>query len=425
MPLPHNQHPNADVRMRGFRERATVEQALAWLDAQIPSRKDLPREKIPLVHARNRVLSESVFSSVDVPQFRRAMMDGYALHAEDTHGATAYNRLPLSVIGDCYPGEPFEGEVAHGQAVRIMTGAPLPTGADAVLPAERCEHELGEAEGQQLFAFGDVAEGKHVGNIGEDIQDGAEVLPAGRVLRPQDLGVLSSIGRGEVSLIKKPRVRIVITGNELLPSGSEPEGSMITDANGPMLTALVERDGGTVDNPGIVPDDRDAVLAALKSDAEVILVSGGSSVGQEDHAPTLLAEHGELAIHGIAMRPSSPTGMGKLGDRLVFLLPGNPVSCLCAYDFFAGRAIRQLGGLAANWPYPCATGLLARKLVSAIGRLDYARVNYDQETKTVEPIAISGASVLSSTTKADGFVVIPADSEGFGEASEVEVFLYD
>ena len=312
----------------------------------------------------------------------------------------------------------LEGEVARGQAVRIMTGAPLPAGADAVLPAERCELVSGETEAQQLFALGDVAEGKHVGNVGEDIQAGTEVLPAGRILRPQDLGVLSSIGRGEVSVIKKPRVRIVITGNELLPSGSEPQGAKITDANGPMLAALVERDGGTVQNPGIVPDDRDVVLAALKSDAEVILVSGGSSVGQEDHAPTLLAEHGTLGIHGIAMRPSSPTGMGKLGDRLVFLLPGNPVSCLCAYDFFAGRAIRQLGGLLADWPYVSSTGQLARKLVSTIGRVDYARVNYDpRDQKLVEPIAISGASVLSSTTKADGFVVIPADSEGYGEGN--------
>ncbi|MEQ8838994.1 MAG: molybdopterin molybdotransferase MoeA, partial [Lacipirellulaceae bacterium] len=295
-----------------------------------------------------------------------------------------------------------------------------PAGADAVLPAEKSE-----TDSDKLFALSDVAAGKHVGNVGEDIQAGTEVLPAGRILRPQDLGVLSSIGRGEVSVIKKPRVRIVITGNELLPSGSEPQGAKITDANGPMLAALVERDGGTVQNPDIVPDDRDAVLAALKSDAEVILVSGGSSVGQEDHAPTLLAEHGTLGIHGIAMRPSSPTGMGKLGDRLVFLLPGNPVSCLCAYDFFAGRAIRQLGGLLADWPYASSTGQLARKLVSAIGRVDYARVNFDTESGLVEPIAISGASVLSSTTKADGFVVIPADSEGYGEGSEVEVFLYD
>jgi molybdopterin molybdotransferase len=154
----------------------------------------------------------------------------------------------------------------------------------------------------------------------------------------------------------------------------------------------------------------------------LVLVSGGSSVGREDHVPILLAEHGELAVHGVAMRPSSPTGMGRLGGRLVFLLPGNPVSCLCAYDFFAGRAIRALGGRSREWPYRRVTARLTRKLVSVVGRVDYARVYFDGAT--AEPLAISGASVLSSVTRADGFVIVPADSEGFPEGAEVEIFLY-
>jgi molybdopterin molybdotransferase len=155
----------------------------------------------------------------------------------------------------------------------------------------------------------------------------------------------------------------------------------------------------------------------------VVLVSGGSSVGQEDHAPTLLAKYGELAIHGIAMRPSSPTGMGRLGERLIFLLPGNPVSCLCAYDFFAGRAIRLLGGRAPDWPYRKSRLPLARKLVSQVGRVDYARVRIVENR--VEPVAISGASILSSTTIAHGFVVVPTDSEGYAPGTEVEILLYD
>ena len=146
-------------------------------------------------------------------------------------------------------------------------------------------------------------------------------------------------------------------------------------------------------------------------------------MGLEDHAPRLLAEHGELAIHGIAMRPSSPSGMGLMDHRKLFLLPGNPVSCLCAYDFFAGRAIRQLGGRPAGWPYRRIRLPLQRKLVSQIGRVDYARVALEEEK--VEPVAISGASLLSSTTRADGFVIIPADSEGYPPGHEIEVFLYD
>ena len=153
------------------------------------------------------------------------------------------------------------------------------------------------------------------------------------------------------------------------------------------------------------------------------MVSGGSSVGQEDHAPVVLGQHGDLAIHGIAMRPSSPTGMGTLDDRLVFLLPGNPVSCLCAYDFFAGRAIRVLAGNAADWPYRQSQFPLRRKLVSTVGRLDYARVKLIDGQ--AEPLAISGASMLSSTTRADGFVIVEDDSEGYPDGTVVNVHLYD
>jgi len=215
---------------------------------------------------------------------------------------------------------------------------------------------------------------------------------------------------------------LVVTGNELLPSGSQPHGYRIADANGPMLAALVARDGGLVEFPGLVPDEHDAILKALHAEADVIIVSGGSSVGIEDLAPTLLAQHGDLAIHGIAMRPSSPTGLGRLEHRLVFLLPGNPVSCLCAYDFFAGRAIRALGGRTKTWPYHAVRARLARKISSPIGRLDYARVQVVDGAVT--PLAVSGASVLSSTTRADGFVIVPADSEGFAPGTEVDVWLY-
>jgi molybdopterin molybdotransferase len=234
--------------------------------------------------------------------------------------------------------------------------------------------------------------------------------------------VLSSIGIEQVHVYRRPRVRLVVTGNELLPAGSRPHGHCIVDANGPMLAALVERDGGLVDFPSLVPDEHDAILDSLYTDADVVIVSGGSSVGVEDLAPTLLASHGELAVHGIAMRPSSPTGFGRLEHRLVFLLPGNPVSCLCAYDFFAGRAIRALGGLSKAWPYHSIIAKLARKISSPIGRLDYARVRLVDGD--VEPIAVGGASILSSTTRADGFVIVPADSEGFAPGSEVEVWLY-
>lgn len=416
MPQKSSTHPNRDVRMRGFASRSTVEQALAWLE---PHERPLEAETLPLADAADRVLAQRVESGVDVPQFRRAMMDGFALLATDTQGATTYNRLMLRVVGEAWPGRPFDGKVEPGTAVRIMTGAPMPEGANAVLPVEQVE-----IEGDQVALLGEVPPEKHVGRIGEDIARDSEVLPAGRRLRPQDLGVLSSVAVARVPVVRRPRVRIVVTGNEILPAGSTPGPYQIVDANGPMLESLIERDGGVPIYPGIVPDDKQAIASALEDDCDVVLVSGGSSVGEEDYVPVLLADRGELAIHGIAMRPSSPAGMGTLAKRIVFLLPGNPVSCLCAYDFFAGRVIRALGGRLTDWPYQRRRLPLASKLVSTVGRVDYARVLIN-DSEEVEPLAISGASILSSTTRATGFVIIPGDSEGSPPGAEVDVYLYD
>ena len=407
------------MRMRGFARRHTVAAALAWLDAQL---QPLASEMVSLRNAAGRVLAAPVISDVDVPGFDRATMDGYALKADSTEGATSYTRLPLRVIGNSMPGSPFEGCVSAGEAVRIMTGAPMPRGADAVLPAEWVEAESSDDASRNITALTAVSPGKNLGKRGEDIVRGTILLASGRALRPQDLGVLSSVGQGEACVLRRPRVRLAVTGNELLPSGSHPRGFHIVDANGPMLSALVERDGGVVDFPGLVRDDPNAILKSLHSDADIVIVSGGSSVGIEDLAPMLVANHGELAVHGIAMRPSSPTGIGRIGNRLIFLLPGNPVSSLCAYDFFAGRAIRALGGRPKEWPYSAVRGILSRKISSPIGRLDYARVKIDGDM--VEPLTVGGASLLSSTTRADGFVIVGDDSEGFAAGSTVKVWLY-
>jgi molybdopterin molybdotransferase len=415
-------HAAQDVRMHGFARRHTVQAALSWLDAQL---YQLDSETVPLQTASGRVLATAIVSDIDVPGFDRATMDGYAVIADTTEGATAYNQIALTVIGDALPGSPFQRTVSRGEAVRIMTGAPMPAGADAVLPAESVEAVDGGASAVppgSIVALSAVSPGKNVGRRGEDILSGTTVLSAGRILRPQDLGVISSIGLADATVISRPRVRLVITGNELLPSGTRPRDFRIADANGPMLAALAERDGAIVDSPGLVRDDADAILASLHASADVVIVSGGSSVGIEDLAPTLVATHGELAVHGIAMRPSSPTGLGRMGKRLVFLLPGNPVSALCAYDFFAGRAIRALGGRPKGWPYRSVRGTLARKISSPIGRLDYARVRLDGAV--VEPLSVAGASVLSSTTRADGFVIVDDDSEGFPAGSDVDVWLY-
>lgn len=405
-----------DVRMRGFRERATVAQVWEWLDQNVSL---LEPESVALVELSGRVLSASVVAGIDVPLFDRSAMDGFAVRGAETTGAGDYNPLSLRVVGQSLPGHPFIGELQAGESVRIMTGAPIPAGADAVLPAEFAR-ELDE----RVEFTAAIAPGRNIGRRGEDLLAGTIVLPARRRLRPQDVGLLASIGMNTATVIRRPRVRVLATGNEIALAGMERQPFQIFDSNSPTLQALVERDGGVIESSRLLRDDRDAIKAALtEPGADVILISGGSSVGAEDHAPAVLAEVGELPIHGIAMRPSSPTGIGRIGRTLVCLLPGNPVSCLCAYDFFAGRVIRQMGGRSADWPYVRQRVLVGSKIVSAIGRVDYCRVRI--ESARIEPISISGASILSSTTRATGFVIVPAELEGYAPGVEVEIFLYD
>ncbi len=406
----------ADVRMRGFAQRAEVGQALAWVDANTAA---LPAETVSVEAASGRVLAADVVAPIDVPEFDRAAMDGYALRGLETSGAGDYNPLEFAIVGQARPGRPFAGEVPPQGCVQIMTGSPLPAGLDAVLPAE-----YAQVQNERVSVTRAVAPWQHVGRRGEDVRAGAVVLPAGRRLRPQDAGLAASLGLAELPLVRRPRVRLLVTGNEVRVPGQGKGPYEIFDANSVTLRGLVERDGGLVESHQRLGDDPQAIAAAMTAPgADVVLVSGGSSVGAEDHAPRLLAERGELAIHGVAMRPSSPAGMGRIGAVLLFLLPGNPVSCLCAYDFFAGRAIRRLAGRSADWPYRSVQATVARKIVSQVGRVDYVRVRLGPEG--VEPLALSGAAMLSSTVRADGFVVAPAESEGWGPGATVTVYLYD
>jgi molybdopterin molybdotransferase len=402
--------------MKGFAERVDVEDVDAFLVAQA---RPLEAEAVALRSCAGRVLAGDVSADVDVPGFRRSAMDGYAVRAEETFGASSYDPIGFAVQGQALPGAPWQGELTRGQAVRTMTGASLPTGADAVVKAEVCSEQDGRVEVSEA-----VSPGKNVGDVGEDIRRGDAVLSSGRRLRPQDAGLLASIGVAEVSCLRRPRVQLVITGDELLAPGSKPSGARIVDSNSVVLSALVERDGGELLPFTILPDDPERIREALtRGGADVLLVSGGSSVGTEDHAPRLVAEHGSLDFHGVSMRPSSPAGVGRIAGGLVFLLPGNPVSCLCAYEFFAGPALRALGGRSRAWPHRRVRLPLGRKIASAVGRTDYVRVAI--EAGRVLPIATSGASILSSTVRAAGCVIVPREQEGMAEGTEVEVRLYD
>lgn len=407
-----------DPRGRGFKTRARVDDVIRWIDRSVGV---LGSELARLGDAAGRVLAESVVARVPVPPFDRAAMDGYAIRGEESFGAGEYSPAAFRIIGVARPGRPFEGEARPSEAVEVATGAPLPAGTDAVVPVESTSRD-----GEVVQITTAIPPGRHVGKMGEDVVPGAEVFSAGRRLRPQDIGILSALAYVELRVVQRPRVAILVTGDELLPAGSAARDSAIADMNSPMLEALVARDGGTSVTIGPLRDDRERLrteLARLARESDVILVVGGSSTGPEDHCPSLVAELGELNFHGIALRPASPAGIGRIDTCFVDLLPGNPVSCLCAYDLFAGRIIRRLGGRAPDWPYRAIRGVLAWKLVSELGRLDYVRVRLT--SAGVEPIATSGAGILSSTTRADGFALVPPDVEGYPEGAEMVVHLYD
>lgn len=409
-----------DVRMRGFHNRVPLAEALDRIvDAVHPLGTG---ETVPLRDAPGRLLAVDLRAPRAVPGFDRSAMDGFAVRAERTFPATAYDPVILTVAGESLPGAPWEEPLPPGGAVRIMTGAPLPAGADAVVPAEFAEESRG-----LVRISGPVAPGKNVGRRGEDVAEGAVALPVGRLLRPQDVGLAAALGAERLSVAPRPRMAILATGDEIVRAGAEAGPWQVFDANSPMLGALVGRWGGVPGSTSLQPDEAPRIRRALQRmvaapSADIVVVTGGSSVGREDHAPGILADMGRLEFHGVALRPAGPVGFGVVSGKPVFLLPGNPVACLCAFDLLVGPALRRLQGLPPEPPYARARMPLARRLSSVAGRTDYARVATGPEG--VEPIAVSGASILSTATRADGYVVVPEAVEGWDPGERVEVHLY-
>lgn len=302
-----------------------------------------------------------------------------------------------------------------------MTGGVFPDGADAVLMVEHTSEEDG-----RVLAHAPVVPGRNVARAGEDVRRGQTVLRRGRVLRPQDIGVLASIRRVEIPVARRPVVGILSTGNELVEPGSPDAGQRgrVVNSCRPLLEGMVAQTGGSPRWLGAFPDDPDTLRRELRGfDGDVLLTTGGTSAGKEDHLPALLAEVGELLVHGVNMRPGSPTGFGRMGGTLVFLLPGNPVAALVGFDVFVRAALQLQLGQREGRRNPRARGRLGRKIASALNRTDFVRVKLAGDGE-VEPLRVGGSGVLTSVTGADGFIIVPRDDEGLEAGTEVEVFLY-
>lgn len=415
-----------DIRMRGFGSTMALSEAVKLLTARV---SPLAAETVGLDEAFGRVLGEEVTAPSHVPPFPRSAMDGYAVRAADTFGATTLDPRELRLSATSMPGREPDGEVNAGEACRIMTGAPMPAGADAVLMAEVAEEHDGP-DGRVVLVHEAVPPGKNAAKRGEDIESGQVVMEKGRKLRASDLGVLASIRHTSVEVYRRPRVKLFSSGHELVdPFGDEPlTPGKIFDSNSTHMEALVRGEGATVEMGGILPDRREVIheaLAQAASEVDVVITSGAASVGQEDWMPLVVRDLGDLWVHGVSIRPAHPVGFGRLsGGSLVFLMPGNPVAVFVGFWAFVRPALRLLQGRGRADLGPDRTCRLPlrRKLASRPGRVDFVRVRVvDGE---VEVVRLGGAGVLTTLTQSDGMVVVPHEREGIEAGEVVEVILF-
>jgi molybdopterin molybdotransferase len=391
-----------DVRLRGFSTRASLAEATAWVDAHAAA---LGAEAVEVDAAAGRVLRAALHAPADLPATDRAGEDGHAVRSRDTVGAGAYHPLPLALQA---PGAP----VGPVTAARVVAGAPLPPGADAVVPFGAA-HE----DGASLEVVVAIAEGAGVERRGQDLRAGAALLEAGRVLRAEDAALLACLGVPHVDVVRRPRVRLVIAGAKRGPTAPAPP-----DAAAPLLAALVARDGGAVAEL-VAGDDRSALAAAMAAPGvDAVLVAGRTGTGPDDVAPLALGDAGDLALHGVALRPGGSAGLGRVGGVPVLLLPGDPLAGLCVYELLGGRLIRRLGGRAARLPHATCDVEVGRKIVSAVGVVDLCRVRL--VGGRVEPIGSVEHGGLASVARADGFVLVPAPLEGIAPGARVTVHLY-
>jgi molybdenum cofactor synthesis domain-containing protein len=402
--------------MRPFTSVISLDEARRRLHANI---RPIGRtETVPLRDAAGRVAAEDVVSTIAVPPFPRSLMDGYAVAASDTTGATSDTPVTLRVIDRIHTGQLARQPVDPGACMEIATGAPLPQGADAVVMVEDTRPVGSEA----VAILAAAVAGHHVGRRGADIAPGDGVVRRGDVLSPSRLGAIAAIGRAAVDVYARPRVAVLSTGNELIEPGQPLVDGQIYDVNRFTLAAVIGAHGGAPDARPPVPDTLEALTAALDGcrDADIVVFSGGSSVGERDLVVDLVAARGEMVFHGIAVRPGKPTAFARIGDTPFFGMPGNPTSCLSnAYILLVPflRATARLPPSTARVVH----ARLGRRIVSPAGRHQFYTVRLSGD---VALPAFKGSGDITSLSQADGYIEIPAQQNALEEGTIVEVKLF-
>jgi molybdopterin molybdotransferase len=385
-------------------------------------------ETVPLDAALGRVCGADIASPEDLPPLSRSTMDGYAVIAADTFGASDSIPAFLDVAGTVSMGKLSVITLGRNQAAAIPTGGFLPRGADAVVMVE---YTSAAGEGA-IEVSRPVTIGENVLGKAEDVAMGEIVTPAGKRLLPQDIGLLAGLGILQISIYRRPKAAVISTGDEILPVTADPPPGRIRDINSHSIAALIRASGGEAERFAIVPDDpallRSAIEEALAS-ADVVVLSGGSSVGERDHMVNVVSSMPGALVHahGVAISPGKPTLIASAGGKPLFGLPGHPVSALVVALVFLAPFIRYLGGEELKRE-PAGTRVraaLAASVHSAQGREEYVRVKMEESQGRISARPVFGKSgMLSTLVKADGFIVVPLHAEGIPAGEMVDVFLF-
>ena len=402
---------------REFFAVRTVADALAGFR---PARRT-PPEAVALESALGRVPAAPVTAPAPLPGFARSTVDGYAVRAADTYGASEGLPSYLDVRGAVRMGRAAEVEVDAGGAVEIPTGGALPPGADAVVMVEHTNVAIAGT----IEVVRPVAPGEGMVGAEEDVAAGAPLVPVGRPLRAADLALLAAAGIAELAACARPRVAIISTGDEVVdPATASLEPGQVRDAIAIALAALVREAGGEPDPRGIVPDDRNALaqaLGAALATSDAVVVSAGSSVGARDETAAVVGELGEIFCHGLAIRPGKPTLLADCDGVPLIGLPGNPRSALVVFRLVGMPVVRLVGGCSQPPPEPRVEARLARDLPSATGRLDVVQVTVIDRVAT--PLR-GPSALLSLLNTADGYVIVPEEATGLDAGTTVDVTLY-
>jgi len=367
-------------------------------------------EDLPIEECDGRIIAENITAKINVPHYRRAAMDGFAVMASETLGAGTGSPVILRL----------SDVIRRGTCVRVHTGSPMPQGSDSVVMMEDTA-----LNGDKVEIFAQIHPFKNAGAIGEDVRKGEIILNEGRMLRPCDIAVLASLGIWKIKVFKRPLVVIIPTGEELVPRNKKNLGEGdVYETNGLMSAMYIRKWGGIPRLLDIVTDSPERIKEAIISnhDADMVITSGGTSVGKRDYVPAVVGSLGTLLVHGVGISPGKPTALGMINNKPVICMPGYPVAGIVALFYFGKSALRKLGRI-PDEPERIVRAVLSEKITGRTGYKTFSRVKIDNGMAV--PLATMGAGILSSVSKADGFVIIPENIEGRNAGEEVDVLLIE